>query len=353
MTLQRIHDTRAFDDATDDERRARVYVGSRELGLPEADRPETELMRALAEDPAPQRLHVVGPSGAGKTSLILRVVADLLRREMHEHHEVLILRVGDRPDRLGSPEEVMKMVLETIAVEGHRFSSIDQDKLLAAAADEVTRTPTQVEHQAGITAPVVNYQATIKEAYQTAGFGQNAAQVRHDLEDILGQVRGAGFRPVLVLDDTEKFVSPGPEGAVDRTSVENLYHHGVRVLGEMQLDLVVAMHPRFEDVERVTEVVQRLGLRRINVPNLPADADAPALSRILERRMERDGIQDDLDNVIELAAIEDLQVLYHERDQDLRSVLTLAHSAARRALLRGGTRIEAKDVRTVVAKPQP
>lgn len=163
----------------------------------------------------------------------------------------------------------MKMVLETIAVEGHRFSSIDQDKLLAAAAGEVTRTPTQVEHQAGITAPVVNYQATIKEAYQTAGFGQNAAQVRHDLEDILGQVRDAGFRPVLVLDDTEKFVSPGPEGTIDRTSVENLYHHGVRVLGEMELDLVVAMHPRFEDVERVTEVVQRLGLRRINVPSIP------------------------------------------------------------------------------------
>src|ERR1039458_2506525 len=82
------------------------------------------------------------------------------------------------------------------------------------------------------------------------------------------------------------------------------------------------------------------------------DADAPALSRILERRMERDGIQDDLDNVIDLAAIEELQVLYHERDRDLRSVLTLAHSAARHALLRGGTRVEARDVRTVVAKLQ-
>jgi hypothetical protein len=66
----------------------------------------------------------------------------------------------------------------------------------------------------------------IKEAYETAGFGQNAAQVRHDLEDVLEQVHRAGYRPVLVLDDTEKFVSPGLDGKLDEDSVENLYYHG-------------------------------------------------------------------------------------------------------------------------------
>lgn len=349
MTLQRIQDAGVFDDATSDERRARVYVSSGEFGLKGDDRSEAALMRVLTEAPAPQRVHVVGPSGAGKTSMLLRVVADLARRELKVHHEVLIVRVGDRPERLASPEEVMKMVLETIAVEGHRFSSIDEAVLRAAAADEHTQTGAQVEHRGGLTAPVVSYQAAIKEAYETAGFGQNAAQVRHDLEDVLRQVHDAGYRPVLVLDDTEKFVSPGAEGRLDETSVENLYHHGVRVLGELQVDLVVAMHPRFADVDRVSEVVDRLGMARIDVAILPAAADGPALSRILERRMERDEIDGDLEAVIERAAVEELQVLYHERDCDLRSVLKLAHAAAGHAVARGVSRIEARDVREVVA----
>jgi len=39
MSLRRIYDNRVFDDATSDERRARVYVGSGELGLTGDDRP--------------------------------------------------------------------------------------------------------------------------------------------------------------------------------------------------------------------------------------------------------------------------------------------------------------------------
>jgi hypothetical protein len=350
MSLRRIYENRVFDDATSDERRARVYVGSGELGLTGDDRPEVKLMRALTDGPAPQRLHVIGPSGAGKTSLIVRVVADLARRELDVHHEVLVVRVGDRPERLGSPEEIMKMVLETIAVEGHRFSSIDETVLRAAAADERTRTGTQVEHRGGLAAPVVSYSAAIREAYETAGFGQNAPQVRHDLEDVLATVSGAGYRPVLVLDDTEKFVSPGANGALDETSVENLYHHGVRALGELHVDLVLAMHPRFEEVDRVVEVIERLGMARVDVLELPAEADYPALGRILMRRMERDDLDVALDTVIEGVAVEELQVLYHERDRDLRSVLKLAHAAAGHALGRGAASIAARDIRGVVAR---
>lgn len=177
MSLQRIYERRVFDDATTDERRTRVSVSSGELAV---------------------------------------------------HHEVLVLRVGDRPENLTSPETVMKTVLDTIAVVNHRFSNIDESVLRAAAADEWTETGTQVEHRGSLVAPVVSYSASIKEAYQSVGFGQNPAQVRNDLEDVLRKVSDSGYRPVLVLDDTEKFVSPGSQGKLDEESVENLYHHGVR-----------------------------------------------------------------------------------------------------------------------------
>lgn len=350
MSLQEIYERNVFDDATTDRRRARVYVRSGELGL--AQRADLALMEALAECDQPQRVHVVGPSGAGKTSLILRVVGDLARRDSTPRHEVLILRVGDRPRSLTSPDEVMKMVLDTVAIEGHRFANVDPQVLQDAGADQRVRSPTQIEHRAGLTPPMASYTVNLKEAFTTLGFGQNAARLRHDLEDVLETVHAAGYRPVLVLDDTEKFVSPGRGGEVDAASVENLYHHGVRVLGEFRVDLVVAMHPSFETVNRVSEVIERLSMPRIDVPELPAEEERPALRQILERRMKRDGIDGTLDEVITSVAIEELQLLYHERDQDLRSVLKLAQSAAGNALNRGSDIIEGLDIRTVVARPK-
>lgn len=348
MSLRRVYDERVFDDATTDERRTRVYVVSGELGLAGDDRPESQLMRSLASDEPPQRLHIVGPSGAGKTSLILRVVTDLAKRELEPRAEVLILRVGDRPDNLASPEAVMKMVLDTIAVHGHRFSNVPEEVFQAASADERTHNPLQVEHEAGLTAPVVSYSVTLKEAYRTLEFGQNAARVRHDLEDVIRTVSDAGYRPVLVIDDTEKFVSPGPHGEIEAGSIDNLYHHGVRVLGELPIDLVVAMHPRFEEVPRVREVIERLAMSRLDVPELPAETEEPALRKILVRRMERDSVEGQLESVIDPEAVEDLQVLYHERDRDLRSVLRLAHRAAGHALNRSAAVISARDIREVV-----
>jgi molybdopterin-guanine dinucleotide biosynthesis protein len=348
VTLRRITEERIFDDVTTDPERARLYVTAGEMGL--ESRPEVELMRALADAEPPQRLHVVGPSGAGKTSMIMRVVADLSRRNLKPSPEVLVLRVGDRPDVLASEHSVMKLVLDTIAVEGHRFSNIDEAVLLDASADERTRTGRQVEHRAGLTVPVVSYSASLHKAFEAAKFGANSARVRKDLEDVLRIVADAGYRPIVVLDDTEKFVAPGSGGEVDEASVTNLYHNGVRALGELPLDLIVAMHPRFETVARVGEVVHRLGMSRLEVLELPADSENPALNKILKRRMQRRGIDDELATVIELETIADLQLLYHERDRDFRSVLQLAQKAAEHAVSRGATAIAPRDVRAVVAE---
>jgi ABC-type uncharacterized transport system fused permease/ATPase subunit len=60
----------------------RLYVPSHELaGLLGEHRPEAKIVHALTEQPAPQRLHIYGEAGAGKTSLILRALADIARRE--------------------------------------------------------------------------------------------------------------------------------------------------------------------------------------------------------------------------------------------------------------------------------
>ena len=99
------------------------------------------------------------------------------------------------------------------------------------------------------------------------------------------------YRPVIVIDDTEHFVNAA-DGRIDRVSVRNLYHHAIRPSPELdQLDIIVAVHPAYEDVDAVIQVLQRFAFRRVEVPALAVDRDEPAIAAILQRRLDRNGLR--------------------------------------------------------------
>jgi GTPase SAR1 family protein len=341
MSLRRVRDERLFDDARTDADRTRYYVRAAELGLAEsADR---KLMGAL-KNTGSARVLVVGPSGAGKTSLILRVLGDLHIEATDPAREILILKVGDRPENLVDPTAMIKLVLDTVAAQRYRFSNVDEEVLRAGAADQVTLTPRRTTHRLAVGIPQVNYANELAETFETRQFSTTSAGLRQDLEDILRITRESNYRPVLVLDDTEKFVAPGDDGHLDVSSIANLYDHGVRALADFDIDLVIATHPRFDEVPKVIEVCDRIGPERIEVPRIDPDLEAVPMAKILERRLVRGNVEAPLKDVIEPEAIGALTTLYHDRGSDLRSVLRVAHGAADRALDRGVNRIAVRDV---------
>jgi hypothetical protein len=348
VSLREVHERRLFDDATTDALRARLYVRPGELGIePRADR---ELMLALRENDGPLLVSIVGAAGAGKTSLIMRVLADLEAEGSEPSPEVLVLRVGEAPDALADPTEMMKLVLGTIEAQRYAFSNVDPQLLREAAADGVEEVPTQLGHEIKVDARVASYAAQIKESYSQFSYGDNPARIRQSLQDVLAIVAAAGHRPVLVLDDTEKFVSVDADGGLDSKAVENLYNHGVRALAALSVDLVIAVHPRFEELERVREVSERFAARRIEVPRLGPEVEPVPFGEILTRRLDRGGLDGtSLGEVIEADAVAHLQLLYHDRASDLRSVLKIAHAASGHALGRDADKIEARDIRAVVA----
>ena len=341
--LEAIAKNRVFASVTSPEDLVDLYVSSdRLLGLRGDDRPEAQLMRALANEPPPQFVQVVGQSGAGKTSMILRVLADLAKREtsnVGRPHEVLMFNVGDDPGRLASPAIFMRTVVQLVARQGHRFASVDEDVLQAAAADERTRTAAQVDHRATIDAKFVSYSAGLKEAYETAKFGENPARARQDFEDVLHLV-SAEHRPVIVIDDTEHFVRRG-EGGVDIDSIANLFHNAIRTLADLQqLDLILAIHPRYEEVTAVQEVIERFGFRRIDVPSLAPEREDPGLAAILQRRLDRHHIEATIADVVTADTVGQLESVYFLKDHDLRQVLDLASLAATAAYRDGAERVE-------------
>jgi GTPase SAR1 family protein len=329
--LAQIAGLRAFASVTEPVRLAEMYVTSDQLaGLRGDDRPETQLMRALAQEAPPQRVQIVGATGAGKTSLILRVLGDLARRNLPgPPHEVLVVNVGDDPNRLSSPATFMRTIVQLVQLQGYRFATVDQSALRDAAADERIMVGRQVEHRLGLNAPVVSYSAGLREAYEQHRFGDNPARAREDFEDVLRTV-SADYRPVVVIDDTEHFVATS-NGQIDVESVHNLYHHAIRSLAEITIDLIVAVHHHYSEVAVVNEVAARYGFMRVDVASLPTERDRSGLALILQRRLQRNGIETDVADVVEPEALAQMQGLYFVNGHNLREVLDLADAAARGA----------------------
>jgi hypothetical protein len=350
VTLEAIATGRVFASVSAPQELVEVYVPSdRLLGLRGDERPEAQLMRVLAVDASPRLAAVIGPSGAGKTSMILRVLADLAKRDPGAggRHEVLLFNVGDDPGRLESPAAFMRTLVQMVERQGHRFANVEAGVLAAAAADERTRTGPQVEHRATLDAKVVSYSLGLKEAYETAKFGDNPARAREDFEDVLRLVSDE-YRPVVVIDDTEHFVRPGPDG-VEAESVANLFDHAIRSLAEARsVDVVVAMHPRYEEVDVVGDVVRRFAFRRIDVPSLAADAERSGLSVILARRLAHHGIDGALDDFVAPETVAQLESAYFLKDHNLRQVLDLAADASAAALTEGAARVEPRHLQPLL-----
>ncbi len=350
MSLRDVADRHVFASVTDAEDLVRLYVPSNELaGTPNDERPETKIYRALTQHEPPQRLHVYGEAGAGKTSLILRALADIAKRTtLQRPPHPLFVNTGDAPSALEEPQHLMRMILGLIRVNSYGFANVDPDRLAAAAADRTTYTPKTVTHKASIAPPVFSYQASLQEAFKSLTFEHDAASVRADLEDVLRQV-ARDYRPLIVIDDTDHFAHSGPSGQLDAAAIANLYNNGTRTLAEFtQLDLIVAIQPRFREVAPVPEVERRFNFTRVDVTKLPSGSDDLALSRVLERRLKAAGINTRVDELIEPLALAELQAAYFLVDCDLRRVLEFVDATAQLAASEDVERIAPRHVQQIL-----
>jgi antitoxin component HigA of HigAB toxin-antitoxin module len=239
-------------------------------------------------------------------------------------------------------------MVQLVARQGHRFASVDPEVLTAAAADARITTGTQIDHRVTLDAKVISYSAGLKEAYEQAKFGEDPARARQDFEDVLTLV-SKDYRPVIVIDDTEHFVHRDAVGGVDIESVTNLFHHAVRTLAELQrVDLVVAIHPKYREVQAVADVADRFGFVEIEVPALRVDRDDAGLTEILARRLRHHNIETPVAELVGVEVIRQLEAHYFATGHDLRVVLDLAADAAAAAVADGQQRIEPRHLQPLL-----
>jgi Cdc6-like AAA superfamily ATPase len=319
-----------------------VYVPGGSFGGP---RPDAELFRSLYHEPPGQRIIVRGESGSGKTSLILRVIGDVGALD-GSSCEPFRITVGD-VDMIESVTAFLQSLLGTIASQEGRFANIDAEVLAEAAAIEQTTMRRHVTHRVGLHAPV-SYQAELKEPVETFKTATTPTQLREHLNDILARIAAAGFRPLVVIDDTDRFARLDADGRPQVESIYKLLTNAVHVLCEAEppIDVIVAVHPRYADVDAYEETRVRFGFTVHETPRLPVEdrIDPPPLAAILERRLRRHRIEEDIAGLIDREALIALEAVYVEREGNMREVLRVAQAACLQADADGAAVLGAQHV---------
>jgi len=286
---------------------------------------ETIETRVRGTAAAGGRVAVVGRSGTGKTSLVEHALnaEGLLPIWMHVAVE--------KPELVTDPKGFGQLLVTAIIDSARRMlSGEDKDRGLAVTGERVGREGTKRTRKGGVGLKTWGTMDLAKEVTTTAATISapvTAAVVAHALRDLLQLVHENGFIPVVVIDDSDRFlqvVKKQPEGSPDLFAP--FVTKVLPWLSEFDCAKVVAVHPTHTGRDEWL-VAKREGLAgaQVEVPTLEAEAQ---LAAILERRLEAFDVKADLDDVFEGGTLTGLFDIYEQQDNPtIRKCLTLAHAA--------------------------
>jgi hypothetical protein len=300
---------------------------------------EKALFDALTS-PQPARWELCGPDGAGKSSTFARLIQDVTRLK-GSSYEVLMLDVGD-PEVLKSELAFCRHVIGTIASQSHRFASPIQEQIKLAGADQTTVNLPKQTHASSIRADAgvvsASYGYNLTERFETLSWGTQPARAKNDVRAIVGDLQRAGRRLVVVLDDTEKFALTS-DGEIDEEALGGLARHAIPLLADLDVDLLVATHPRFSSSPAL-QLASEKWLKHTEIPPLSMEGrHAFPLGEIIDKHLRARGVQASWREVFEESVIYQLQSIYFVWDRNLRRVLDLAHEAAGHAHLETKTKL--------------
>lgn len=321
QVLLRLQDAHAFDPAPRTAELWRHHVPFD--ALKGTDRCEAALDRALRSG---ERVALIAQSGAGKSSVIAHVLGPLVE--------------GLAPLAVPVALEDRSIATDPVAFAGHLVRTVARYVRHAHPGDQGVvdrivggRAPRRRLSKLSLTpqwlGASVELTAELASASAEAPARRPGQEVIEQARDILDVIASHGLRPVLVLDDTDTWLSgmAGPEAAQIRAG---FFGRITRLLAEeLAHAAVLAVH---ENYLRTAEYSRASGFIDTTV-RLPALPDAEAVGRLLSQRVSEHVRRFTIDQVITTGALETLLAHYRRgRGRDIRRrVLYVAHTALARA----------------------
>ncbi len=296
-----------------------------------------------------ERVTLVGTSGAGKSSVIAATLHPLVEDLVPLPIPVAV----ERPSVAGDPVAFVRHLVQVVSRlvqltepdrgrQARRIESETQPKLRRGKAFSV---------QPGLAGVSVRLAYELEAAVQEPS--TTSDQMMDQGRQILDLFRSRGLIPVLVLDDTDRWLTAAwlPDSSLTRSAFFNTIP---RLLSE-ELDTaaVIAVHPTYLDDEAFKAARGFLS-RTIAVPAVPS---AGAVSAIVYRRialaMDARGLPAvDVGQVLAGAALVTLHDYYASQPSDVRrNLLLVLHAALTLAVDDpDGTLIDRRHVELAIAE---
>ena len=288
-------------------------------------RTETRLHGALRRN---ERSAVIGASGSGKSSVMAHVLNPLAAGIAP-----LVIPVAAMPAAtVDSPAHLVDHVVATVARQASAGVDVDAELANRTETTTTTRKGSLAAGWGWIKGDLAREVKRQTEIDRTATFADKNDVLRQVLEIIAAD----DLQPVLVFDDTDRWLTEVSAGLVRQFLGENL-----RWLLEFGTGIVTAVHQSYFDVAPQAELLQYLDTQ-ITIPQL---TDPTAIAAIIRRRIElyAEIETPDLAAVIDPDALVAIHNTYAATGS-LRRAIHVCHTAVHEALDAGDSSLTANHI---------
>src|SRR5262245_38571306 len=273
-----------------------------------------------------ERIAIVGDSGTGKSSLVANVLGPLAGGVAP-----IVVPVAIEPNAtVTEPRSMFAHIAAVIVRVAAEAAALSPSEREAALARLTAQRPVGRGHGRSFRLGGGWMGATVsaelaKQAGPPQGIARSAAETLEVVGQMLATIEHEGLVPVLVFDDTDRWLSGSFRGHDDLP--RSFFGRVLPALAGLRCAVVVAVHRRYlndptlrADIERTLETMIEL----------PALRDPAAVAAVLESRVRAHRVDDtdSLSDVITTNAIDRLYALYRTGLRgELRGVLRTSHVA--------------------------
>lgn len=315
--IRELADAHAFNARPRTADQRQVYVPFGELhAVPSVERRIAELVSAGS------RLGLVGRTGSGKSSLIEYVLA----RDPFALITVPISLDDDRVAR--EPKRFSQHLVRALCRYGEASARLEQDDRIRALTQASDRDVQQGDRvrasRAGFNLGLLRGEAAFEFSNSAVRIDLNrpATEIGQAAGRLFELLRAHDLRPVLALDDSDKWLGGAPAAAV-----ESFFGRVLPWIADLGTAIVIALQPeRYLEEKPYREALQA-GVPEREV-RMPALTKSSQLGAILARRIEVAAVNEPLVEVFTPAAVAALFEYYaSEARGSLRKALNAANCA--------------------------